>query len=358
MMQRTKRTFESMNICQSTHRIARGAVSGVCLVAIALLLFGVPAAASGKLRVAVSLSDVEHIVRAVSGEEANTYSIMPPGADPHGFSLSIHDVQRLSEADVVILANPELLHFEEHLLESLNGKRVISWTDYATHGAQLLSLPNGGPNAHGFWLGHVNAKAMALAYRAVFIDMGADSAAISANTNSFLDELRRVREAERELVENAGLDGTTLIPAVPGVSYSIANLGFDVGAPLLQEGAGGIDGARMLESVRKLSSGAVLGIVCPESMRDSKPGVISEQLSDDTNSRVMYVRFLGNESASYVESALYNAEVIVSALTNSEIETHEPLKYKSNFILPIAALLVLMALLAWRRYGSSGRAGG
>jgi ABC-type Zn uptake system ZnuABC Zn-binding protein ZnuA len=346
-----------MDIYQPTHRIARGAVSGVCLVAIALL-FGVPVAASGKLRIAVSLSDVEHIVRAVSGDEADTYSIMPPGADPHGFSLSLHDVQRLSEADVVILANPELLHFEEHLLESLDGKRVISWTDYATHGAQLLRLPNGGPNAHGFWLGHDNAQAMALTYRAVIIEMGADSTTISANTDTFLHELGRVGEAERELVMSAGLEGTTLIPAVPGVSYSIANLGFNVGAPLLQEGAGGIDGARMLESVRKLSSDAVLGIVCPESMRNSKPGVISEQLSDDTNSRVMYVRFLANESASYVESALYNAEVIVSGLTNDENETREPFKYKSGIILPIVALLVLMALLAWHRCGSSGRVGG
>lgn len=297
--------------------IVRGAILFIVLIA--------ATSADAALRVAVTLSDIAPIVRSIGGDEVETITIMPAGADPHGFSLAAEDIRRVESADLIVLANAELLVFEERLRAGIPGKPAVTWDDYQRYGARLVDFPGNPKNSHGFWLDLTNGEAIARAVAAELTDSGADSAKVTANLRAFLRELTAAKEVSLELARDSGLAGDTLVASIPGVAYVINNLGIIVGEILLSEGAGNVGGSRLQAVSRDLRSGRANGIVCPVSMRDAKPGTVSRQLASDTGSKVSYVRFLstGPGSDSYIAQAYFNAALIVRDLGDGAPPSNE-----------------------------------
>ncbi len=76
--------------------------------------------ASGKINIAATFYPVYDLTKSIAGSSANTYSIVPPGVEPHGYEPSPGDIQKLNRADVFVTLGIEFEEFEEDLVESVN----------------------------------------------------------------------------------------------------------------------------------------------------------------------------------------------------------------------------------------------
>ena len=292
------------------------------LHAIASVLLFAAASSTAAPNVAVTLSDFAPIVRAVGGETVKIDVLMPAGADPHGFALSAAHVQAVERADIVVTGgNHHHMHFEEELLAVIGDKRTVGWHEYSRHGARLLGVPGFPRNPHGFWMDHQNVRAIARSVADALVLAGMDSSLVAGRLSLFSDELTVASRASRSMAEEAGVLGDTVIAAIPGVAYIATNAGLHVGHVLLKEGAGFVGGSELLRVSDMLRTGRAIGILCPLSMKDAKPGTVARQLARDTGSRVIYVRFLSDWSESFLAQTYYNAAALTAGAPGAETRT-------------------------------------
>jgi ABC-type Zn uptake system ZnuABC Zn-binding protein ZnuA len=308
-----------------------------------LLLIPVTYASAAKLSVAVTLSDIEPIVRAVGGSQVSTFSVMPAGGDPHSFSVTADVIRRLKNTRLIVYADSDFFHFEEKLREDLPMLRSTDWSAYVGHGARLLNFPGIPKNHHGFWLDFGNAEAIARVVADTLVALGADEVVIASNRDLFISELKAAKATGMTLTEEAEFAGDTIVAAVAGVAYIAHNLGLHVGAFLLREGAGFVSGRDLQRISKKLSDETWRGVLCPVSMRESKPGKVSEQIADDAESSVMYVRFLSRApgQGSYLSQAYYNAAVLRKIGENISVSIHIGVVASAVFLVLIVGLVLL-----------------
>ena len=86
------------------------------LIAAAFILTGAVAAQPVRLRIVASFSILADVVQNITLGAADVSSLIPRGADPHGFEPSARDIAALEQADIVILAGAG---FEETLLQTI-----------------------------------------------------------------------------------------------------------------------------------------------------------------------------------------------------------------------------------------------
>ncbi|MBP8950945.1 MAG: zinc ABC transporter substrate-binding protein [Armatimonadetes bacterium] len=278
----------------------------------------VPALAA-PLKVAVSLSDVVPIVQAVGGSLVQATEIMPAGADPHSFTITAQIQSDLATADLIVYARTEFLEFENTIKQALPDKPSVDWPDYEPFGAKFKDFEGNPGNPHGFWLDHENAIAMAKGIADRLKKAGLDAAAIDANLDRFVLEVEAMRETSRELVREAGLEGKSVVATLACIAYIVENTGLKVGQILLQEGGGALSGQELKATVDGLRSGRFIGIVCPLSMKDAKPGEVARQLASESGARVIYVKFLsgGEKTDTYLAQGYFNAAALAAPLPPS-----------------------------------------
>jgi len=286
------------------------------LAALSIAGLGSPATAQGlgTLKVAVTLPDLVPIVGAVGGDKVEIVGIMPAGADPHGFTLTADAVAGVESCDLIVYGNSGFLNFERELAEAMGEVDAIDWPDYERHGAILKSFPGFENNQHGFWLGFQNAKAIAAALAEALMLKGVDASIVTGNLAAFVNEIDGMEAMSRQLMQETGRERSVWVAMVPGVAYTIDNLGLGVaGFIYYSEGPGFASGSDLQSMENKLRSGECAGVVCPLSMRQSKAGETAEQLSGDTGAPVCYVRFLDAQADdSYLAQAAYNAGAIAA----------------------------------------------
>ena len=181
--------------------------------------------------VVVTISDLKPIVEAVAGDKIEVVSILPPGTDPHHFSLSIENVRTLHSAELIVLANSELFGFEKKIKEEFTN--VLDFTDY---NAELEDFPNYPQNPHGYWLKPKNAIGIAKAVCEKLSEMYPEKREyFEKNLRDFSKKIEEsVREAKKIASE---FRGKKFVAAVPGVCYIATSLDIDIAAVLLSEGS-------------------------------------------------------------------------------------------------------------------------
>ena len=266
------------------------AVMLIALLTLLPILSTPVSAEDGGLKVVATIPDLSLIAREVGGERVSVSSVMPPGADPHSFSMTRDDRELLDRADLIVLANSALLHVEENIRENYGGKEILDFSDYRSYGADLKDLPSCSDCPHGYWLYFDNTLAIAKAIRDRLVEMDPDGSAYY--TLNYEEFEKRVERAKADIVKTSkdlDLYGKSVVTAVPGVNYVVLNMGMRVGASLLKEGSGFVSGGELAEIEKNL------GIVCPESMKEAKAGQLSEQISRDTGAPTVYVKFIVSE---------------------------------------------------------------
>lgn len=293
-----------------------------------------------KLKVAVTLSDVLPVVNAVAGNLVDASYIMPPGSDPHSFTLSAQQQERLATADFIIYSHSGFQHFEEHIRESFPDTPCLDWPDYVAEGAALGDFVGYEGNPHGFWLDNNNAQAIAKAVAKRFASMGVDKTALNAGLAQFTTEMEAMKATIERISEACDAKGRVVVSATPCIMYSIRNVGFEIGGVLLGEGAGFTGGKELKDITDKLKSGEYFGVVCPISMKDAKAGEVSRQIAKDAGCPVIYIQFLGvsrDLTNSFLSQGYYNAAVLAAADRVATAPSAPPVPAVAQAAAPAAA---------------------
>ena len=253
------------------------------------------ARAQGKIEVAVSLPDMMSIVRAVGGNYTDCFNILPEGGDPHSFTPTAEQLNRIKKSNIVVFAMSNEFSYESQIKDSLKDDNyqgiVLDFqTDYVPRGAELLNFPGFKNCIHGYWMKPENGIAIAGAVAEALIRAGAPAEAINASLNLFVHETEVMKEKGRELVKEAGLDGKSMVAAVPAVNYILESFGLEVGAILVKEGAGFVSGSELAEIGKDLKAGKYTAVACPEAFKDAKAGEISRQLARDYGTKIVYLK--------------------------------------------------------------------
>ncbi len=317
-----------------------------------LVLLGSPTLVQtvSALEVVCTNPDFLPIVKEIGGN-INVTSLMPPGSDPHSFSLSKSDADRLKNVDLIVLTNSELFSFEKKIRHEYQ-KKVIDFGDYAAEGAKLDSFPGFNYNPHGYWLKIDNAIAIAKAIEKRLSELSPDEKKkFSENFILFKAKMLELKRISKTVIKK---HNASCVAVIPGVAYVAENFGLKVGAILLGEGLGFVSGSEYVEIQERLKSSEYSCIIVPESMKDSKAGEIAEQLSRDSGKPVVYVKFVvGSKDMNYSEIQLYNllafAKMFASK-TNLEAG-------KSDFnlltlvLILIASIEAVVIFILWRGLG-------
>jgi len=293
-----------------------------------------------KINVVVSISDFSSIVKEIGGNFVSVSSVLPAGSDPHSFSLTKETIDKIQNADLVILANSNLLSYEKKIKEDYN-KEYLDFDDYVSNGASLDNFDGFNNNPHGYWLKIENAIAIAKTVALKLEEIYPSNADyFESSFISFKERAEKARQIALNEMKNKGLYGKKIVASVPGVCYIAENFGMESDAILLSEGTAYISGKELSELENKMKKGEYAGIIVPEFMKDAKPGEIARNIARDTDSKVIYVKFIMEENISYINAFYYNL-LQFSSLSANEVK--EKKAYNGDLVILSISLTILAA---------------
>jgi len=282
------------------------------LIIFLVLLFP---SASG-LNVVISMPDFEPIVKEIGGNAINTSIILPPASDPHSFSLTTDDIERIKKADLIVLANSNLLSYERDIIKNYNGN-YVDFEDYEKNGATLLNFGDFEDNPHGYWMEVNNSIAIAITIEKKMEEMMPEKKdELENNLYIFINSVKNAEDVSIELAKERGIYGKRVVAMVPGVCYIAKNLGMNASEILLTEGSANVDIQKLQEVEMGLKKGDYIMILVPEFLKNAKAGDMARQIAEDTNCSIAYVRFaVGGES--YLSLFYHNTMEILSSKNSS-----------------------------------------
>jgi zinc transport system substrate-binding protein len=115
-----------------------------CIVALALVLGGMLHAAPAegrKLKVLTSFLPVYCFTANVAGDLAQVDNLLPPGADPHDFQFSPHEMRKLNAADMMVVNGLGLESWLDRILSSPDHPKIIVEASAGLKSELITALP-------------------------------------------------------------------------------------------------------------------------------------------------------------------------------------------------------------------------
>ncbi len=270
--------------------------------------------------IVVSIPSLATIVKEVVGNITKVDTILPEGVDPHSYSLTVKDIEKIRNADILILADKEHLTLEQQILENAPGKIYFDFENYTQYGAYMISIPGFEKNFHGYWLYPDNARAIAVTIAQKLEELYPNySEIIQNNLNVFKSKLNLFLSNLEKFVNKYQLNGTHVAIAVPGIAYIAKMFGFTIRALFVKGPNRFINATELAEVERLIENGTIKYILCEEILREGKPGQIAQQISEDTGALVIYVTaFSMSNIQDYVALLTYNVGVIKASLEHTD----------------------------------------
>jgi len=300
-----------------------------------------PSFASG-INVVVSMPDFESVVKEIGGDDVNTSVILPPGSDPHSFSITSADIENIKNADLIVLANSALLSYERDIIKNYKGN-YLDFQDYEKEGAVLLDFGDFQQNPHGYWMYVNNSIAIASAIEKKMEEiMPEKKESFEKNLQEFIKSVRDAENISIELAKERQIYGKKAVAMVPGVCYIAKNLGINATEILLTEGSANVDIQKLQRVKEGLKSREYITILVPEFLKDGKQGKMAQQIAMDSNSTVVYVRFaVGGD---YLSTFYHNTMEILSCESS---RIHESSGWSMGLIISLVILALLEGFLLY-----------
>jgi len=291
----------------------------VSIIIICLVIFVYPhtgplEAQQNRIKIVATMEIFASIAEDIGGYLVETDYILPEGMDPHSYSLTYDDIRKAQEADLLIFANTQFFTLEQKLLDNIENKLYVDFSDYEKYNLSLIGIPGLEVNYHGYWIYPDNALAIAKAVHEKLVLLDPDNKDIyDHNLEVFEEKILRIKSLLIKTAIAHELYGAGAVIAVPGAAYVAFSFGLRVKASLLIE-PGKFINASELERIRNLAeNGKIKVILCPEELKDAKPGEYSRQLSEEFKIPIAYVRvFSLGGIQDYFALMTYNAGVISS----------------------------------------------
>jgi ABC-type Zn uptake system ZnuABC Zn-binding protein ZnuA len=99
-----------------------------------------PDASGGKLKVVATTTIVADVVAEVGGEMIELDTLLPVGADPHGFNPTPQDVAKIADAELVFANGAGLEEFLEELIENAGAEDKVV---HVSEGIDFLEFEEG-----------------------------------------------------------------------------------------------------------------------------------------------------------------------------------------------------------------------
>ena len=206
----------------------------------AALLLAMPAACSrlaaddppddGRLRVVTTTAQVGDIAKNVGGEHVHVTSLMGAGTDPHLYSASARDVDKLRGADIVFYSGLFLEAQMEDILEQMSERQTVAAVSADIDRAELLPSAKYADefDPHiwfdvGLWM-----QATEQVRDTYMAADPANAAGYEANAAAYLAELAALDAYVREQAATVPPEQRVLVTAHDAFNYFGRAYGFEV----------------------------------------------------------------------------------------------------------------------------------
>lgn len=153
-----------------------------------ILAWTAPAGAEEPLRVVVSFSVLEDLVKQVGGKDVAVTSLVPMGGEPHDWEPRPHDIAELAEADLVVVNGLGLEGWLDRLISASGYTGPIL---VASRDVEPLLDATGTPDPHA-WHSPAAVGLYARAIAGALTELRPDRAdAFNTNLNGFLAALNK-----------------------------------------------------------------------------------------------------------------------------------------------------------------------
>lgn len=276
---------------------------------------------SGKLNVVATTMQVGDLVRVIGGEHVELTVLMGPGIDPHGYKASAGDVQRLSNADLIVYNGLHLEAKMADVLERLDASKPTLAAAEAVPEGELL-VDEGAHDPHvWFDVARWRLALDAVAAKLAEVDP-TNAAAYAANATAYRAELTKLHEDCRGMISRIAPTKRMLITAHDAFNYLGRGYGLEVvglqGISTLAE-AGTADVQELAELIasRKIPAIFVETSVSPRAIEAVREAVRSRGFEVIVGGEVFSDAMgdAGTPEGTYVGMVRHNIETIVGALT-------------------------------------------
>lgn len=288
----------------------RSAVIIAIVIITSILSSTIVYSSSSYVTVAVSLGVFVPVVRDIGGVYVNVFSIVPPGVEPHEFTLSPGIIDSVSSADLIIVDGH--IEWENELLNVVAQRKgepannfSLNLLDYSSN-MTILDMPSGsgmtGKNYHGYWLLPENMEIIAkLVYSKLSKIDPAHSDYYYSNLRMFLDRISLLK-AELNNVRNK-LSGKPVVLGFLEEDYIAYSMGLKVVAVLSagENPNANPNALSLAYNILKNEGGIIMISDIAKQMPLYNSAV---QLSDQTGVPLITVITTTNED--YVSSMMYN----------------------------------------------------
>lgn len=266
----------------------------------------------GRLKVVASLPLLADFVRQVGGDQVAVFALLPAGADPHTFQPTPRDVQRLAEADLLIVNGLGLEGPSLRLIEN-NKPAHVPLVKLAEQTAQegLVGVIDGG-NPH-LWLDASLASHYVEIIREALASIDpAGATSYQANADAYREQLRSLDGEIKGLVASIPIQQRKLVTFHDSFPYLARAYGLEVVGAVLPSPAGDAsprDLAHLLTTIRQEGIPAVF--VEPQFNADLLDGLAAEA---GVSVCTLYSDALDGQVQTYIELMRFNANELARCL--------------------------------------------
>jgi len=274
------------------------------------------------LSVLATTSFLADIAQNVAGDRLTITSLLPIGADPHGYQAAPADVSRITNSDLLILNGLDYEHFIEPLLENAGGERLVieATAGLKPHAGETESGTSGVYEAGDphMWLDPNLVITYVENIRNGLIQIDpAGAETYKANAEAYVAQLIELDAFIKEQVQGIPGERRLLVTNHGSLGYFAERYGFEVVDTILpsfssESGASAQEIAAAVDAVRTSGAPAIF-------LGEAENADLAEQIASETGVKVVNTLYLesltdGAPASTYIEMMKYNVTQIVMAL--------------------------------------------
>ena len=278
-------------------------------------------AASERMGVVSTTTQVADMARNVGGERVEVTSLLAPGADPHDYEVRPRDIEALTRAQSVLRSGGDL---DEWLGEAIEGSGTEAPT--VDLGERLPAGAN--PDPH-WWHDPRNARHAVEAIRDSLSAADPDGKEVYAsNAAAYIDELESLDAAVRQCMERVPAEQRKLVTTHDSLAHYADRYDIEVVGTVIpssstagQPSAG--DTRDLVETIEREDVKAIF----TESSVNPK---VEKTIADETGAGIgtpLWADTLGPEGSSgetYIGSIAANTRALVAGFTGGAVDCRLP----------------------------------
>lgn len=284
---------------------------------------GLASAASGRLQVVATTTQVGDFTRNVSGDRADVRQLLGPNLDPHDYEASPADVLALSRADLVVVNGVGLE--SGWLPATLRAAGFAGTVVDTSKGVQVRAGDGTGQEPAGdphIWHDPQNAKIMvATIATALSAAEPADAAEFGANAAAYTAKLDALDVDIRAKIDTVPVEDRKLVTNHDAFGYYLARYGLQSIGSIIPsfDSSAGLSGAQLSALVSKIRATGAKAVFSESSLPANAAQALAKEagVAVEAGEDSLYGDTLGpagSAGATYLQMEEHNTDTIVGAL--------------------------------------------